>query len=114
MSIAISTGLPAVRLLERMNSPLENRKSACADSAARRHAASPAPARPQPGDRRKPSSTTRKVGSMDIQTLIVFLIVLAAALFVGNRFRRTLLSARATTGKGGKDCGGPDCGCSPR
>ena len=49
---------------------------------------------------------------MNIQTLIVFLIVLAAALFVGNRFRRTLLSARATTAKGGKSCG-PDCGCSP-
>jgi hypothetical protein len=49
---------------------------------------------------------------MDIQTLIVFLIVLGAALFIGNRFRRTLLSARATTGKGGKNCG-PDCGCSP-
>ncbi|HEX2209832.1 MAG TPA: FeoB-associated Cys-rich membrane protein [Longimicrobium sp.] len=50
---------------------------------------------------------------MDIQTLIVAVIVLAAALFVGNRFRRTFLSARATTGKGGKNCG-PDCGCSPR
>lgn len=48
---------------------------------------------------------------MDIQTLIVALIVLAAALFAGNRFRRTILSARAATAKG-KDCG-PDCGCSP-
>jgi hypothetical protein len=47
---------------------------------------------------------------MDMQTLIVALVVLAAAVFVGNRFRRTLLAARATTGKG-KDCGG-DCGCS--
>jgi hypothetical protein len=52
------------------------------------------------------------MGSMDIQTLIVLLIVLAAALFMGNRFRRTLLAARATNAKGGKDCG-PDCGCSP-
>ena len=47
---------------------------------------------------------------MDIQMLIVALIVLGAMLFVGNKFRRTLLAARATTGKG-KDCGG-DCGCS--
>ena len=47
---------------------------------------------------------------MDVQMLIVALIVLGALLFVGNRFRRTLLAARATTGKG-KDCGG-DCGCS--
>jgi hypothetical protein len=47
---------------------------------------------------------------MDLQMLIVALIVLGAALFVGNKFRRTLLAARATHGKG-KDCGG-DCGCS--
>jgi hypothetical protein len=47
---------------------------------------------------------------MDIQTLIVALIVLVAAVFVGNRFRRTVLAARASTGKG-KNCGG-DCGCS--
>jgi hypothetical protein len=47
---------------------------------------------------------------MDIQMLIVALIVLGAMLFVGNKFRRTLLAARVTTGKG-KDCGG-DCGCS--
>jgi FeoB-associated Cys-rich membrane protein len=43
--------------------------------------------------------------------VIVFAIVLAAAVFVGNRVRRTVRSARATVG-GGKDCGG-DCGCSP-
>ena len=49
---------------------------------------------------------------MDIQTLIVALIVLAAAVFVGSRFRRTLLAARATSAKH-KDCGS-DCGCSPR
>ena len=47
---------------------------------------------------------------MDMQTLIVALVVLAAAVFVGNKVRRTVLAARATTGKG-KDCGG-DCGCS--
>jgi hypothetical protein len=46
---------------------------------------------------------------MKMQTLIVALIVLGAALFIGNKFRRTLLAARATTGKG-KNCGG-DCGC---
>lgn len=51
---------------------------------------------------------------MDLQTLIVIMIVLAAAVFVGNRFRRTLLAARAAaeTDRGGKNCG-PDCGCSP-
>jgi hypothetical protein len=59
-----------------------------------------------------PEFLSSEMDSMDIQTLIVFLIVLAAALFVGNRFRRTLLAARATTSKGGKNCG-PDCGCSP-
>jgi hypothetical protein len=48
---------------------------------------------------------------MDVQTLIVALIVLAAAVFVGNKFRRTLLAARATTGKGKPGCGS-DCGCS--
>ena len=48
---------------------------------------------------------------MDIQTLIVALVVLAAALFVGNRFRRTVLAARASTD--GKNCG-PGCGCPPR
>ena len=48
---------------------------------------------------------------MDVQMLIVAMIVLGALLFVGNKFRRTLLAARASTGKG-KDCGG-DCGCSP-
>jgi len=37
----------AVHPLERMNSPLEIAKSACADSAARPHAAFQAPARPQ-------------------------------------------------------------------
>jgi hypothetical protein len=47
---------------------------------------------------------------MDMQTLIVALVVLAAAVFVGNKVRRTVLAARAPTGKG-KDCGG-DCGCS--
>lgn len=47
---------------------------------------------------------------MDVQLLIVAMIVLAAAVFVGGRFRRTLLAARAATGKG-KNCGG-DCGCS--
>ncbi len=47
---------------------------------------------------------------MDIQTLIVLLIVLAAAAFVGSRVRRTVRSARATVG-GGKSCGS-DCGCS--
>ena len=47
---------------------------------------------------------------MEMQTLIVALIVLAAAVFVGSKFRRTLRAARATTGKG-KNCGG-DCGCS--
>ena len=47
---------------------------------------------------------------MDVQMLIVALVVLGAAAFVGNKFRRTLLAARASTGKG-KDCGG-DCGCS--
>lgn len=47
---------------------------------------------------------------MDVQMLIVALIVLGAALFAGNKVRRTMLSARATTGKD-KNCGG-DCGCS--
>jgi hypothetical protein len=47
---------------------------------------------------------------MDVQMLIVAMIVLAAAVFVGNKFRRTLLAARASTAKG-KNCGG-DCGCS--
>jgi hypothetical protein len=47
---------------------------------------------------------------MDIQVLIVAVIVLGAMLFVGNKFRRTLLAARVPAGKG-KDCGG-DCGCS--
>lgn len=47
---------------------------------------------------------------MDIQMLIVAMIVLGAMLFVGNKMRRTVLAARATTGKG-KNCGG-DCGCS--
>jgi len=47
---------------------------------------------------------------MDIQTLVVALIVLAAAVFAGGRIRRTLLAARATNGRA-KDCGG-DCGCS--
>lgn len=47
---------------------------------------------------------------MDIQMLIVAMIVLAAALFAGNKMRRTLMAARATNGKG-KSCGG-DCGCS--
>lgn len=47
---------------------------------------------------------------MEMQTLIVALVVLAAALFAGNKFRRTVLAARATTGRG-KNCGG-DCGCS--
>lgn len=45
-----------------------------------------------------------------MQTLIVALIVLAAALFVGNRWRRTLLSARASSGRSGPGCG-TDCGC---
>lgn len=44
---------------------------------------------------------------MDVQTLIVVLIVAAAALYVGGRWRRTLLSARAAK----PGCGG-DCGCS--
>jgi hypothetical protein len=47
---------------------------------------------------------------MDMQMLIVALIVLAAAVFVGGKVRRTVLAARAATGKG-KNCGG-DCGCS--
>ena len=47
---------------------------------------------------------------MDLQTLLVFAIVLAAALFVGNRLRRTLRAARAPARA--KGCEG-DCGCSP-
>ncbi|HEX2076910.1 MAG TPA: FeoB-associated Cys-rich membrane protein [Longimicrobium sp.] len=47
---------------------------------------------------------------MDVQTLVVLLIVLAAAAFIGGRVRRTVRSARATAG-GGKSCGS-DCGCS--
>lgn len=45
-----------------------------------------------------------------MQTLIVLLIVLAAALFVANRFRRTLLAARGSRGRGAPGCGS-DCGC---
>ena len=48
---------------------------------------------------------------MEMQTLIVAMIVLAAAVFVGNKFRRTLAAARGANAKGGKGCGG-DCGCS--
>jgi hypothetical protein len=47
---------------------------------------------------------------MDIQTLIVGLIVLAAALFFGSRVRRSILAARPAGGKG-PGCGS-DCGCS--
>jgi FeoB-associated Cys-rich membrane protein len=47
---------------------------------------------------------------MDVQLLIVALVVLAAGVFVGNKVRRTVLSARAANGRG-KGCGG-DCGCS--
>ena len=47
---------------------------------------------------------------MDVQMLIVAMIVLAAAVFVGSKFRRTLLAARASTARD-KNCGG-DCGCS--
>lgn len=49
---------------------------------------------------------------MDVQTLIVLAIVVAAAVYVGARIRRTMASARAAAGHG-KNCGG-DCGCSPR
>ncbi len=45
-----------------------------------------------------------------MQTLIVALIVLAAVLFVGNRWRRTLMSARVPSGRSGPGCG-TDCGC---
>jgi hypothetical protein len=47
---------------------------------------------------------------MDVQTLIVMMIVLGAAVYVGSRWRRTLLSARASSGKSGPGCGS-DCGC---
>jgi len=46
---------------------------------------------------------------MEPQTLLVFAIVLGAALFAGNHLRRTLLAARTPTR--GKGCDG-DCGCS--
>ncbi|HEU0012427.1 MAG TPA: hypothetical protein VFQ45_02020 [Longimicrobium sp.] len=45
---------------------------------------------------------------MDVQTLLVMMIVAAAAVYVGGRWRRTLLAARAAHRKPG--CG-PDCGC---
>jgi hypothetical protein len=45
-----------------------------------------------------------------MQTLIVALVVLAAVLFVVNRWRRTVLSARASSGQGGPGCGA-GCGC---
>ena len=48
---------------------------------------------------------------MEMQTLIVALIVLAAVLFVGNRWRRTLMSARVPSGRGGAPGCGTDCGC---
>ncbi|HEY0971563.1 MAG TPA: FeoB-associated Cys-rich membrane protein [Gemmatimonadales bacterium] len=44
---------------------------------------------------------------MDIQTIIVVLIVLAAAFYMGRRAWRSL---RAGSGKGGDDgCGGGSC-----
>jgi hypothetical protein len=43
-----------------------------------------------------------------VQTLIVMMIVLAAALYVGARVRRTLFPARGPSG--GPGCGS-DCGC---
>jgi len=46
---------------------------------------------------------------MDVQTLLVMMIVLAAAAYVGSRWRRTLLSARAAH-RGKPGCGS-DCGC---
>jgi hypothetical protein len=45
-----------------------------------------------------------------MQTLIVMLIVLAAVLFVGSRWRRTLMSARVPSGRTSSGCG-TDCGC---
>ena len=44
-----------------------------------------------------------------LQSLIVALIIGAAALFVGTKWYRTFASARKKKGDG---CGG-DCGCSP-
>jgi hypothetical protein len=43
-----------------------------------------------------------------LQTLLVGLIVLAAALYAGSRVRRTVLAARAP--KDGPGCGA-GCGC---
>ena len=42
-----------------------------------------------------------------LQTILVALIIGAAALFVGSKWYRTFASARKKKG-----CGG-DCGCSP-
>jgi hypothetical protein len=47
---------------------------------------------------------------MDAQTVIVLLAVLAAALFMGNKWRRTLLAARVPKDVDGPGCG-PSCGC---
>lgn len=45
---------------------------------------------------------------MQMQSLIVLLIVLAAVLYMGRRAWRTL---RAGAGKDEGGCGGPSCGC---
>ncbi|MBW3630001.1 MAG: FeoB-associated Cys-rich membrane protein [Gemmatimonadetes bacterium] len=47
--------------------------------------------------------------SQTLQTIIVALIIGAAALFVGRKFYRTFAAARKPKGSG---CGS-DCGCGP-
>lgn len=47
---------------------------------------------------------------MDLQTLIVFALILAAAGYLLGRWRKTLALARAP--KDGPGCGG-GCGCGP-
>jgi hypothetical protein len=63
---ALQAGTVPSRLQERMNSPLRRynvAKSACADSAARRHRAFQAPARPQPCDAENQRSQRRKISA---------------------------------------------------
>lgn len=49
--------------------------------------------------------------SQMLQTLLVGLIVLAAAFFIGRRAWRTVAASRAPKGGGGAGGCGSDCGC---
>jgi hypothetical protein len=49
--------------------------------------------------------------SQMLQTLVVGLIVLAAAFFIGRRAWRTVAASRAPKGGGGAGGCGSDCGC---